>query len=98
MEQMFFGAPIFSRHIHGFTAEIVLILDAKKAGDAEYYLLPPRALQDMLRPPVREFLAKRKRNGEWRKMFRKELPREALVPWARKWSLLGEPLSSAVTA
>jgi hypothetical protein len=90
-EQMFFGAPIFNRHVHGFKAQVVLVLDAMKTGEVEYYLLPSLELEGLLRPHARQFMAKRKRNGEWRKMFRKELPREFLGPWTRKWSLLGEP-------
>jgi hypothetical protein len=91
IDQMFFGAPIFNRHAYGFKAQIVLILDAMKTGEVDYYLVQPLELEGLLRPHAREFLAKRKRNGEWRKMFRKELPRDVLSPWARKWSLLGEP-------
>jgi hypothetical protein len=91
LDQLFFGGPIFNRHAQGFRAELVVILDAMKTGELEHYVLPAIELEAMLRPIAREFLAKRKRNGEWRKMFRKELPREALSPWTRNWSLLGEP-------
>ena len=90
LDQLFFGGPIFNRHEGSLRASFVLVIDTIKTGAVDYYIAPPYELERAAIRCGRDFMARRKRNGEWRKMFRKEIPREMLSPWSRRWSLFGE--------
>src|SRR3954447_25673895 len=49
IDQLFFGGPIFNRHPRAFIADAILLLDSKKTGELDYYLVPPLDLERELR-------------------------------------------------
>jgi len=89
--QLYEGAPIFNRHAEPgqFKATFILIVDQVKNGDVNYYIAPPRALEDLLRERAVAWAEHPKKDGSRRSLgFRKELPRETLAPWLNTWHLL----------
>jgi hypothetical protein len=89
-EQLFANSPIFNKHADRFQASLVVIVDTLATGETDFYVAAPKDLEPIAVEVGRVFMAKPKRNGERRKMFRKEVPRTLLAPWRKKWSLLGE--------
>jgi hypothetical protein len=88
-DQLRNGAPIFNKH-DGFEASLILLLDTRKTGETVYYIAPPEELEQLWRPLAQAYADRPKRDGGVKKPFRKELPRQALLPWRDAWHLLGE--------
>jgi hypothetical protein len=90
-EQLYAGAPIFNKHRGRFQASFIIVVDTLATGEMEFYIVPPEILEPIAVEIGRAFHKKPKRNGEQRKMFRKEVPRSKLLPWQSAWEQLGEP-------
>jgi hypothetical protein len=90
-EQLYGGAPIFNKHQGHFQASHIAIVETLATGKTEFYIAPPKVLEDIAVEIGRALHKKPKRNGEQRKMFRKEVPRSRLLPWRNAWKQLGEP-------
>jgi hypothetical protein len=83
-------APIFNKHEH-YKARFIIIVDKPKTGKTEFYIAPPEELEKLVRERAYEFAERPKRDGTRRSIrFRKELPREVLLPWRNAWHLLGD--------
>ena len=89
-EQLFSNAPIYNKHSSRFQASLVIIVDVLISGEFDFYVAPPKEIERLVLKRGRALIAKPKRNGERRKMFRKEVPRTDLAPWRQAWSLFGE--------
>ena len=89
VDQLRNGAPIFNKH-DGFKASLIFLLDTQKTGETVYYIVPPEELEQLWRPLAQAYADRPKRDGGVRKPFRKELPRQSLLPWRDAWHLLGE--------
>jgi hypothetical protein len=85
--QLFEGAPIYNKHGRDFQAQLVLIVDVGATG-TDFYLARPDELESIAREVGSAFALKPKRNGERRKMFRKEVPRSRLERWRGAWGQL----------
>jgi hypothetical protein len=96
-EQLYSGAPIFNKHQGRFQAGLVLVVDTHATGEVEFYIAPPKELERIAVELGRAYMEKPKRNGERRKMFRKEVPRNRLAPWRDAWTQLGEPEENSPT-
>jgi hypothetical protein len=96
-EQLYEGAPIFNKHRGRFQAGLVVLVDTLATGEIAFYIVRPEVLEPIAVEIGRAFLEKPKRNGERRKMFRKEIPRGRLIPWQNAWDQLGEPENSPAT-
>jgi hypothetical protein len=89
-DQLRNGAPIFNKY-DGFKASLILVVDTRKTGEIEYYIAPPDELEKLVLPLARAYADRPKRDGTPRSIaFRKELPRQDLLPWRDAWRLLGE--------
>jgi hypothetical protein len=86
-EQLFSGAPIFNRHEGNFLASFVVIVETRPSDETSYYVIRPKDLEELAVPIGRAFMAKPKRDGARRSLFRKEIPRSALAPWLDAWRL-----------
>jgi hypothetical protein len=89
--QLNHGAPIFNKHGKSshYEAALVVILDRQKSGETNFYVAPPKALEDLVRERGLAFANLPKKDGSRRSIgFRKELSREALAPWRDAWHLL----------
>jgi Holliday junction resolvase-like predicted endonuclease len=88
--QLYDGAPLYNQHQNpeDYDASLVVIVDQQKSGARNFYIAPPKALEDLVRPRGIDFADRPKRDGTRRSInFRKELPREALAPWLEAWHL-----------
>jgi len=88
-DQLFNGAPIFNKHGDHFQASYVVIVDTLKTGELDFYVAPPDELARVAVEVGRKFWTRPKRDGQQRKPFRKEVPRELLSEWRKAWGLLG---------
>ncbi|MEQ1688260.1 MAG: hypothetical protein ABL874_06785 [Sphingopyxis sp.] len=80
-QQLYHDAPLFNKH-DGLHASLVIIVHMTRDSLVEFYLVPPRELESLLRPLAQALAQKKKRDGTSRSIkFRKELPRDALMPW-----------------
>ncbi len=87
--QLYQGAPIFNRHADQYEAALVLIVDKAKDGKTNFYIAPPKDLEEFVRPQGVHFANLPKKDGSRRSIgFRKELTREDLTPWMNAWHLL----------
>jgi hypothetical protein len=91
-DQLFKGAPVFNRHADCLQAHLVVIAHQDRTGDFTFYVVPPKPLLRLMLPIAQAFAKKPKRNGERRKMFRKEIPLAKLARYREAWRYLGEPL------
>ena len=88
------GAPIFNKHgdASHYEASLIVILDRKKDGVTNFYIAPPKKLEELVRAKALTFADKPKRDGTPRSIkFRKETSRKALEPWRDAWHLLDQP-------
>lgn len=89
--QLYEGAPLFNRHCKSddYEATLVIIVGWQKTGKTDFYIAPPKVLEDLLRTRGLEFAERPKLDGTRRSInFRKELSREALAQWLNAWHLL----------
>jgi hypothetical protein len=88
-------APIFNKHGDPgqYQAALVLIVDRPKSGGMNFYIAPPKELEDLLKTRGRAWAKHPKKNGTTRSIgFRKELSREELKDWREAWHLLNSLL------
>ena len=91
-DQLYEGAPVFNRHreSHHYDATLVLVMDRRRNGETNFYIAPPKALEDLLRQRGLAYADVPKKDGTRRSIgFRKELSRSELAPWLEAWHLLG---------
>ena len=93
-EQLFKNAPVFNKRDDAPHAHLVMVAHRDDAGDYTFYVIPPKALLSLMLPIARAFARKPKRDGNRRKMFRKEIPLAKLARYKNAWRYLGEPLRS----
>jgi Holliday junction resolvase-like predicted endonuclease len=89
--QLYEGAPIFNRHSGpgDYEASLVVLVDRQKSSETNFYVAPPKVLEDLARERARAFAEVPKRDGSRRSIgFRKALSKEALAPWRDAWHLL----------
>src|SRR4051794_23812183 len=53
-DELYRGAPIFNKHDH-YRARLVIIVDVMKSGRTEFYIAPPRELENLVRADALEF-------------------------------------------
>jgi hypothetical protein len=87
-DQLFSGDAIYNKHEAHLQARLIFIVHAPRDGLIEYYLATPEELELLALEAGRAFALKPKRDGEKRKMFRKEVPRQKLEPWRDSWKQL----------
>jgi hypothetical protein len=88
-------APIFNKHGEPgqYEASLVLIVDRPKSGAVNFYIAPPKNLEELLRNRGRAWANHPKKDGTIRSIgFRKELSREELKAWLEAWHLLNSLL------
>lgn len=94
-QQLYEEAPIFNKH-NDFMAKFIILVDTRKDGTVDFYVAPPRELEERLRVHGIAIAEKPKRDGMRRSIgFRKELPRTDLSSWLNAWHLFGEPRCAA---
>ena len=92
-EQLYNDAPIFNKHpvSENYEADFVLVIERSKSGESDFYIIPPKKLEKLLLERGRAWAQTPKRDGAPRSInFRKELPREMLMPWKGAAALLAE--------
>ena len=83
------GAPIYNKHDENLEAALIVIVDEQENGTTNFYIAPPKALEDTVRESGRAWAKHPKRDGTARSLgFRKELSREQLKDWLEAWHLL----------
>ena len=85
------GAPIFNKHCDEghYDASLIFILDRTQDGNTNFYIVPPKKLEELVRATAMTFADKPKRDGSPRSIkFRKELSRDTLKSWRDAWHLL----------
>jgi hypothetical protein len=89
--QLYEDAPIFNKHSNpgDYKASFVVLVDRQMSGQTNFYVAPPRDLENLARERAKVFADRPKKDGSRRSIrFRKELSREALAPWRDAWHLL----------
>ncbi len=93
-EQLYQGARIFNGRPDEHEAALIVIVDNAKDGMTNFYIAPPKDLEDLLRPGAMAWANRPKRDGTRRSInFRKEATREKLAPWLNAWHLITESSS-----
>jgi hypothetical protein len=94
--QLYEGAPVFNEHSEALQASIVVVVHMEQ-GEPAFYVARPTDLEDLARPLAQQFYRKPKRNGEQRKMFRKELRKEVLLSFLNNWTVVSQQIEAPHT-